>query len=250
MSMLSRAVSVFAVLCLGVIGFLAAPVSSAVAVPMPEPEEVVTLSATQESRLKSNLDELGITSETQASLLAKLRRGDLPDSSTDKKEVASWVEGRDGGTVTTYEYADGSRRVVGILPANSDAEFSALIESNCEEQQGAGYWNYGPCKIYIKDAISEAGFTASWIMASDPAWVPAEITRADSDYCQIIGGSCTVDLTVNRSQRPWIAQSDQPVRATLDFNASIWGGVAGVQGEFWLEVYTYGWGIDGTPEWI
>ncbi|GAA2234634.1 hypothetical protein GCM10010413_37640 [Promicromonospora sukumoe] len=206
-------------------------------------DDVYVLSSDERAVLEQRFVDLGIDSEARPRLLAQLERGQLPDSATGSNEVRSWTEDRDGGTATIVEYADGSRAISGSRPLGTD-DSGVIVPyaHNCESQDGAGIWIYGPCQIYLEDLISYAGFTTSWRFSLVDE-VPNEILRADSDDCRVFLGSVSeCELTVNRE----VPIPGDPAIARLNYTAALLDDLGSVSGSMWLEVLVDGWGINWT----
>ncbi|MBE1876033.1 hypothetical protein [Myceligenerans pegani] len=227
-----------AVACVGVVALISPTAASASVEPGPS-ETVQPLAAADEARVQRNLEELGIDDTTGSRLLSMLQRGELPGSATGEDEIDSWTEKRDGGIATVLEYADGSRRIVGVRPVDPGVE--ALVTHNCEEPQGAGYWVWGPCEIYSQDMISYAGFTASWVYTADHERFPAEIRDPVGETCYGVFITVTeCELDIERL----VADPPLPARVTLDYTWEALDGIAGGSGSFWLNVEPGYWYID------
>lgn len=207
-------------------------------------DDVYVLSSDERAVLEQRFVDLGIDSEARPRLLANLEQGQLPDSTTGSNEVSSWTEERNGGTVTVVEYADGSRSISGLRPTSSAEDPGVVVpyDHNCESQDGAGIWIYGPCQIFVEDVISYAGFTTSWKFSLVDS-VPNEILLANGKECRVFLGSVSeCELTVTRD----IPLPGEPALATLNYTATLLDDLGSVSGSMWLEVLTNGWGINWT----
>jgi hypothetical protein len=119
---------------------------------------------TDETEIRSWMSSHQISEQDQAGILAKLRAGDLPDSSQPGAIPVSSSSVIEGNWETvTSRFADGSVLVSGleraVVPAGT---FRPNSISGCSYSTGSGYTTATNCRIYQDSSIGTIEFRANY----------------------------------------------------------------------------------------
>ncbi|GAA1050152.1 hypothetical protein [Arthrobacter russicus] len=113
------------------------------------PADVVSLSAEDLTFLESQSQVLGIEVQVRDRLIANLKQGKLPESSTGATPVSTVTDVEPGFEVTTKTFSDGSVSKSSIqIPKRSVPGAPVMFDiSECRDTSGVGVFPFTNCKV-------------------------------------------------------------------------------------------------------
>jgi len=170
--------------------------------------------------LTARFTELGIAPDVQASLIASIKAGKLPDSDSGAIPVSTATSAVGANTITRLTFADGSVAIASTPGASTKAGAGSValgIESCSNVTGGAMTYEYN-CTIKYSAATWTGSYKLPWI-----SWGRDGTSIGGNPYNLVQGGIGISGKEVTISSRGGSGSATANARMNMNQNISIFG---------------------------